>query len=167
MLPDWIKIFTLQKKHDSGWFFSWIFLDTGSTFFQSMIKKTANEVYKQKSAKHYNLHFADFFYMPIPVRTRKIGQIKINFLTFTAVVTNRYLHRWKKGLTTILQILVGTLLLSADSGKVLFINSILVEFFRHRRRQRCATFRVIRFEQRTTRYHVFCCVGTLIQSGYM
>ncbi len=47
----------------------------------------------------------------------------------------------KKGLTAILQILVGTLPLSADPGKVLFINMILNQSFRHQRRQRCATSR--------------------------
>jgi hypothetical protein len=73
--------------------------------------------------------------------------------------TNRYLHRLKKGLTAILQIFVGTLPLSADPGKVIFKNSIMMQSFRHRRRQRCATSRYCQDLNR----ELLCCYGTLIQ----
>jgi hypothetical protein len=52
------------KKHHSGWFFAWIFLNTGSNLFPIENKKIRQRHLPKKSAKHctvYTLHFADFF----------------------------------------------------------------------------------------------------------
>jgi hypothetical protein len=46
---------------------------------------------------------------------------------FTAVGTNRYLHRLNQGPTAMLKILAGTLPLPADPGRVFFIISILIQ----------------------------------------
>ncbi len=53
MLPDWIKVLALQKKHDSGWVFAWIFLDNGRNRFRSRIEKFANDFIKKISKTQY------------------------------------------------------------------------------------------------------------------
>ncbi len=67
-----------------------------------------------------------------------------------------------------LQILVGTLPLSADPGKVFFHKFDFDTVMPASKSTAVCDLQVlIRFEQRTSRYYVFWCVGTLIQSGYM
>jgi hypothetical protein len=51
------------KKHNSGWFFVWIFLDSGSNLFPIENKKNQPTTFiKQICKTLYTLHFADFLY---------------------------------------------------------------------------------------------------------
>jgi hypothetical protein len=46
-------------------------------------QKTASDFLQKICKTLYTIHFPDFFYMPIPVRTCKIGKIKFSFNVYS------------------------------------------------------------------------------------